>query len=45
MKKCVFNMLGFGWFRMKEQNSAFSEFLYNFDFFFEPVGDGEGKEE
>ncbi len=26
MKKCVFNMLGLGWFRMKKQNSAFSEF-------------------
>ena len=26
VKKCVFNMLGLGWFRMKKQNSAFSEF-------------------
>jgi hypothetical protein len=25
VKKCVFNMLGLGWFRMKEQISAFSE--------------------
>jgi hypothetical protein len=26
VKKCVFNMLGLGWFRMKKQISAFSEF-------------------
>jgi hypothetical protein len=26
VKKCVFNILGLGWFRMKEQISAFSEF-------------------
>jgi len=26
MKKCVFNMLGLGWFRVQEQISAFSEF-------------------
>jgi hypothetical protein len=26
VKKCVFNVLGLGWFRMKKHNSSFSEF-------------------